>query len=89
LREDMEAAHAIFAYPALTCAWAVVYRDDVERGRVGRCAPPEGANHPSARWSRVDADNVGSPSGPGTEETCSGTDSTRRTGTISAKRPTR
>jgi hypothetical protein len=24
LREDMEAAHAIFAYPALTCAWAVV-----------------------------------------------------------------
>ena len=40
----------------------------MERGRVGRCAPPEGANHPSARWSRVDADNVGSPSGPGTEE---------------------
>jgi SAM-dependent methyltransferase len=24
LREDMEAAHATFAYPALTCAWAVV-----------------------------------------------------------------
>jgi hypothetical protein len=24
LREDMEAAHAVFAYPALTCAWAVV-----------------------------------------------------------------
>jgi ubiquinone/menaquinone biosynthesis C-methylase UbiE len=24
LREDMEAAHAVFGYPALTCAWAVV-----------------------------------------------------------------
>jgi hypothetical protein len=24
LRDEMEKAHAVFAFPALTCAWAVI-----------------------------------------------------------------